>query len=67
MAKSDKQSDKQVKVTLVRSVLGRPEKHKRVVLALGLKRTNRSVVLPDNAVVRGMINKVSHLVVAEAV
>lgn len=60
-------SDKQVKVTLVRSVLGRPEKHKRVVLALGLKRTNRSVVLPDNAVVRGMINKVSHLVVAEAV
>jgi large subunit ribosomal protein L30 len=60
-------SDKQVKVTLVRSVLGRPAKHKRVVLALGLKRTNRSVVLPDNDIVRGMINKVSHLVVAEAV
>lgn len=56
----------QLKITLVRSVIGRPEKHRKVLLAMGLKRTHRSVVLPDTPIIRGMIKKVSHLIQVEA-
>lgn len=52
----------QLKITLVRSVIGSPEKQRKVVKALGLKKTNSSVVQDDNAVIRGMIAKVHHLV-----
>lgn len=69
MAPAKKKTDdnSQLKITLVRSVIGRPEKHKKIILALGLKRTNRSVTQPDNAVIQGMIKKVSHLIQVEAV
>ena len=49
-----------VKVTLVRSVIGTSEKQRKVVKALGLKKTNSFVVKEDNASIRGMIDKVSH-------
>ncbi|MCI4140134.1 50S ribosomal protein L30 [Bacillus vallismortis] len=48
--------------TLKRSVIGRPEDQRVTVRKLGLKKTNQTVVLEDNAAIRGMINKVSHLV-----
>lgn len=51
-----------IRVTLVRSGIGRPETQKRTLMGLGLRRLNRSVVLDDTAEVRGMIRKVSHLV-----
>lgn len=57
----------QLKITLVRSVIGSPEKQRKVVKALGLKKTNSSVVQDDNAVIRGMIAKVRHLVSVEEV
>ena len=57
----------QLKITLVRSVIGSPEKQRKVVKALGLKKTNSSVVQDDNAVIRGMIAKVHHLVGVEEV
>ena len=57
----------QLKITLVRSVIGSPEKQRKVVKALGLKKTNSSVVQDDNAVIRGMIAKVHHLVSVEEV
>lgn len=50
-----------LKITLKRSVIGRPEDQRVTVKTLGLKKTNRSVVHNDNPAIRGMINKVSHL------
>ena len=54
-----------LKVTLVKSPIGAIPKHKRTVEALGLKKTGRSVVLPDNAATRGMVQQVRHLVTVE--
>jgi len=51
-----------LKITLVRSMIGRPEKHRRVLRGMGLKKLNRSVELQDTPSIRGMINTVSHLV-----
>ena len=54
-----------LKITLVKSTIGAIPKHRKTVEALGLKKTNKSVILPDNAATRGMINQVSHLVKVE--
>ncbi|WP_163539064.1 50S ribosomal protein L30 [Gracilibacillus sp. YIM 98692] len=52
----------QLEITLKRSVIGRSEVQKATVETLGLKKIHQSVVREDTPVVRGMINKVSHLV-----
>ncbi len=49
-------------VTLVKSMIGRPEKHRRVLRGMGLTKINRTVSLEDTPSIRGMVNKVSHLV-----
>ena len=67
MAEKKQPNAGQVKVTLTRSLLGHPEKHRRVAKALGLTRSHRSVVQYDTPIIRGMINKISHLVSVEAV
>ena len=54
-----------LKVTLVKSTIGAVLKHKKTVEALGLKKLNKTVVLPDNAATRGMIKQVQHLVKVE--
>ncbi len=54
-----------LKVTLVKSMIGRPEKHRKVLRGMGLTRMNRTVTLRDTPEIRGMINAVSHLVKAE--
>ena len=54
-----------LKNTLVNSTIGAVPKHKKTVEALGLKKLNKTVVLPDNAATRGMIAQVSHLVKVE--
>ena len=54
-----------LKVTLVKSTIGAVPKHKKTVEALGLKKLNKTVVLPDNAATRGMIKQVQHLVTVE--
>jgi large subunit ribosomal protein L30 len=56
---------KMLNVTLVKSMIGRPEKHRKVLRGLGLTKLNRTVELQDTPSVRGMVQKVSHLVVAE--
>jgi large subunit ribosomal protein L30 len=56
---------KQLRVTLVRSGINRPEKHKRTIRGLGLGKMGVAVTLPDNESVRGMIRAVSHLVRVE--
>ena len=54
-----------LKVTLVKSTIGAVPKHKKTVDALGLKKLNKTVELPDNAATRGMIKQVEHLVKVE--
>jgi large subunit ribosomal protein L30 len=54
-----------LKITLVRSLIGRPEDQKVTVRAIGLTKTNHSVVKEDTPQIRGMINKVEHLLKVE--
>ena len=54
-----------VKVTLIKSMIGRPQKHRRVLRGMGLTKLNKTVALKDTPEIRGMINIVSHLVKAE--
>ena len=56
-----------IKVTLVKSGAGRLIKQKRTLEALGLRKTNSSNIVPDNAATRGMIFVVKHLVSVEKV
>lgn len=56
---------KVLKVTLVKSMIGRPENHRRVLRGMGLKRINQTVELQDTPAVRGMVQKVCHLVKSE--
>ena len=51
-----------LKITLVKSTIGAIPKHRRTVEALGLKKLNKTVELPDNACTRGMVQQVKHLV-----
>ncbi|MGD9678281.1 MAG: 50S ribosomal protein L30 [Vulcanibacillus sp.] len=53
---------KKIQVTLKRSLIGRPETQRITVKTLGLRKLNHTVVHNDNPAIRGMINKVSHLV-----
>lgn len=54
-----------LKVTLVKSMIGRPEKHRKVLRGMGFRKMNRTVQLEDTPSIRGMINAVSHLVKVE--
>lgn len=56
-----------LRVTLVRSGINRPSDQKETVRGLGLRRVGRSVELKDTLAIRGMIRKVSHLVLVEPV
>ena len=58
---------KKLKITLIRSKHGRGRKQLGCVNGLGLRRINHSVELEDTPAVRGMINKVMHLVRAEEI
>ena len=56
---------KTLSITLKKSMIGRPEKHRRVVRSLGLRKLNKTVVLKDTPTVRGMIQKVSYMLEVE--
>jgi large subunit ribosomal protein L30 len=56
---------KTLKITLVKSPIGYNKRQKGTVSALGLKKVNQTVEHDDTPVIRGMINKVSHLVQVE--
>lgn len=58
---------KKIKVTQIRSTIGKLENQKRTIDALGLGKINKSVVHNDNDVIRGMIDKVKHIVKVEEV
>jgi large subunit ribosomal protein L30 len=52
----------ELKITLVRSHIGRPANQRAVLNGLGLTRLNKTVTLMDTPETRGMVRKVSHLV-----
>ena len=56
-----------LKITLVKSTIGAVPKHVKTVEALGLKKLNKTVEMPANAAVRGMIQQVRHLVKVEEI
>lgn len=56
-----------LKITLVKSTIGSIPKHKKTVEALGLRKLNKTVEMPDNAAIRGMIDQVKHLVKVEEI
>ena len=58
-------SDKKIKVTLVKSIIGTKQDHRATVRGLGLRKLNSSAELLDTPCVRGMIQKVRYLVKVE--
>lgn len=66
---SDTQSvgKSQLRITLVRSTIGRPGDQERAVKSLGLRKVNHTVVRNDDPSIRGTVNKISHLVRVEEV
>ena len=60
-------ADKMLKITLVKSPIGAVPKHRKTVEAMGLRKLNKTVEMPDNAAVRGMVEQVRHLVKVEEI
>jgi len=56
-----------LKITLVKSTISSIPKHRKTVEALGLRKLNKTVEMPDNAAIRGMIDNVRHLVKVEEI
>lgn len=56
-----------IRVTLVKSIIGSKKAQRATIKALGLRRTNTSVIHRETPQIRGMIGKVSHLVSVEEV
>jgi large subunit ribosomal protein L30 len=61
------QKSKYLKIKLVRSLIGRPEKHRLVAQGLGLRKLNSEVVRKDSPEIRGMVRKISHLLKVEEI
>lgn len=57
----------ELKITLKRSVIGRPQNQRATVKALGLGKVSSSVVKPANDAIKGMVNTIAHLVDVEEV
>ena len=58
---------KKLKIKQVKSYIGRPEKQRRILRGMGLGKLNRTVLLNDTPEIRGMAQKVIHLVAVEEV
>ena len=56
-----------LKITLVKSTIGAIPKHRKTVEALGLKKLNKTVEMPDNAATRGQLQQIRHLVKVEEI
>jgi len=65
MAKANKKAVGTIKITQIKSVIGRIESHRSCVRGLGLRRMHQSVEVLDTPAVRGMINKVNYLLKVE--
>jgi large subunit ribosomal protein L30 len=62
VAKKKAQEPGKLEITQVRSVSGRQETHRRTLRALGIKKNQTSVIQNDTPAIRGMINKIPHMI-----
>jgi large subunit ribosomal protein L30 len=60
-------ADKKLRITLVKSTIGAVPKNKKTAEALGLRKIGKTVEMPDNDAIRGMIRRVNHLVKVEEI
>ncbi len=58
---------KMLKITLVKSPIGAVPKHRATVTSMGLRKLNKTIILPDNAATRGQIQQIRHLVKVEEI
>lgn len=65
MARKKAATVKRIRITQVRSGIGRPARHRATLKALGFRRHQQSVEHEDNAAIRGMVFQVRHLVRVE--
>ena len=65
MAVKDKRTKGELRIKLVRSVIGYPKNQREVVKGLGLRKLNSEVLRNDSPEIRGMINKIPHLLKVE--
>jgi len=56
-----------LRIRLRRSLIGHPRDQKETARILGLRKLNRTVLRPDTPAVRGMVNKLRHLVTIEEI
>ena len=56
-----------LKITLVKSTIGAIPKHRKTVEALGLKKLNKTVEMPDNAATRGQIQQIGYMLKVEEI
>ena len=54
--------NKSISIKLIRSVIGKPEKQRKIIRALGLRKINHEVLHKDTPSIRGMIHKISHMI-----
>lgn len=62
---ANNETTKKLKITLVKSTIGQVPKNRATIEAMGLRKINQTVVLPDNASTRGQIQKVRHMIKVE--
>jgi large subunit ribosomal protein L30 len=65
MAVKDKKATGELRIKLVRSVVGYPKNQREVVKGLGLRKINSEVLRKDSPEIRGMINKIPHMLKVE--
>ena len=65
MSNTEKPEEKVLRITLIKSPIGYSKRQKGTVRALGLRRMHQTVQQLDTPVIRGMLDKVSHLVLVE--
>ncbi len=58
-------ADKKLKITLIRSTIGRVPKHRKIIEGMGLRKMHQTVELPDNESTRGMIRQVGYMLKVE--
>ncbi len=56
-----------IKIKQIRSAINRPERQKRTLKALGIKKMQQTIEVNDTPQIRGMINKVNHLLLIEKI
>ncbi len=57
--------ENKIKITLIKSIIGRKPKHVSIVKQLGLGKTNSSVTHNDTPAIRGLVNQVDYLLLVE--